>query len=154
MKILYEEDSQYVVNQVKGQFGYDIVDNGSRLILDKDDLGILFDNSYYSSMLDMEGIFDDWYPDVLMKDIEEALNEEEKSILVKLMNKETFDFNDLEDTDLLTQLENIYSWAIKQGEDEIENRLMKSLHILKLKILFMTKQLKGNLYYLLMLKTF
>lgn len=127
LKILYEEDSQYVVNQIKGQFRYDIVDDG-RLILDKDDLGILFDNSYYSSMLDMEGIFDDWYPDVLMKDIEEALNEEEKSILAKLMNKETFDFNDLEDTDLLTQLENIYAWAIKQaGEDEIENRLMKSL---------------------------
>ena len=127
LKILYEEDSQYVVNQIKGQFRYDIVDDG-RLILDKDDLGILFDNSYYSSMLDMEGIFDDWYPDVLMNDIEEALNEEEKSILAKLMNKETFDFNDLKDTDLLTQLENIYSWAIKQaGEDEIENSLMKSL---------------------------
>ena len=127
LKILYEEDSQYVVNQIKGQFRYDIVDDG-RLILDKDDLGILFDNSYYSSMLDMEGIFDDWYPDVLMNDIEEVLNEEEKSILAKLMNKETFDFNDLEDTDLLTQLENIYAWAIKQaGEDEIENSLMKSL---------------------------
>ena len=127
LKILYEEDSQYVVNQIKGQFRYDIVDDG-RLILDKDDLGILFDNSYYSSMLDMDGIFDNWYPDVLMNDIEEALNEEEKSILAKLMNKETFDFNDLKDTDLLTQLENIYSWAIKQaGEDEIENRLMKSL---------------------------
>lgn len=127
LKILYEEDSQYVVNQIKGQFRYDIVDDG-RLILDKDDLGILFDNSYYSSMLDMEGIFDDWYPDVLMNDIEEVLNEEEKSILAKLMNKETFDFNDLKDTDLLTQLENIYSWAIKQaGEDEIENSLMKSL---------------------------
>jgi hypothetical protein len=32
LKILYEEDSEYVVNQIKGQFGYDIVDNGSRLI--------------------------------------------------------------------------------------------------------------------------
>jgi hypothetical protein len=127
LKILYEEDSQYVVNQIKGQFRYDIVDDG-RLILDKNDLGILFDNSYYASMLDDGGIFDDWYPDVLMDDIEEALNEEEKSILSKLMNKETFDFNDLKDTDLLTQLETIYSWSIRQaGEDEIEKNLMKSL---------------------------
>lgn len=127
MKILYEKDSEYVVNQIKGQFRYDIVDDG-RLILDKDDLGILFDNSYYASMLDDGGIFDDWYPDVLMDDIEEALNEEEKSILAKLMNKETFDFNDLKDTDLLTQLENIYGWSIRQaGEDEITDSLMKSL---------------------------
>ena len=127
LKILYEEDSQYVVNQIKGQFRYDIVDDG-RLILDKDDLGILFDNEYYKSMLDDGGIFDDWYPDVLTDDIEKALNEEEKSILAKLMNKETFDFNDLKDTDLLTELENIYGWSIRQaGEDEINDRLMKSL---------------------------
>ena len=127
LKILYEEDSQYVVNQIKGQFRYDIVDDG-RLILDKDDLRILFDNGYYASMLDMDGIFDDWYPDVLINDIEEALNEEEKSILAKLMNKETFDFNDLKETDLIDRLENIYGWSIKQaGEDEIENSLMKSL---------------------------
>ena len=128
LKILYEEDSQYVVNQIKGQFGYDIVDNGSRLILDKDDLGILFDNSYYSSMLDMDGIFDDWYPEASHDEIKDILNDEEKSILSKMMGKESFDFDDLKDTDLLTQLESIYSWAIKQaGEDEITNSLMKSL---------------------------
>jgi hypothetical protein len=64
-----------------------------------------------------------------MNDIEEALNEEEKSILAKLMNKETFDFNDLkEESDLIDQLENIYGWAIRQsGEDEITDSLMKSL---------------------------
>jgi len=128
MKLLYEKDSEYIVNEIKELFKYDIVDKGSRFILDKDDLGILFDNEYYKSMLDDGGIFDDWYPDVSMDDIEDALNEEEKSELAKLMNKETFDFNDLKETDLIYQLENIYSWAIKQaGEDEIENSLMKSL---------------------------
>ena len=129
MKLLYEKDSGYVVNEIKELFKYDIVDKGSRLILDKDDLGILFDNGYYKSMLDEGGIFDDWYPDVLTDDIEDALNEEEKSILAKLMNKETFDFNDLkEESDLIDQLENIFSWSIKQaGEDEINDHLMKNL---------------------------
>ena len=128
LKILYEEDSEYVVNQIKGQFGYDIVDGGSRLILDKDDLGILFDNSYYASMLDMDGIFDDWYPEASVDEIKDILNDEEKNKLSKMMGKESFDFDDLKDTDLLTQLESIYSWAVRQaGEDEISNSLMKSL---------------------------
>lgn len=127
MKLLYEKDSGYVVNEIKKLFKYDIVDDG-RLILDKDDLSNLFDNSYYTSILDEDGIFADWYPEVSMDDIEEALNEEEKSVLAKLMNKETFDFNDLKDNDIIDQLENIYGWAIKQaGEDEITDSLMKSL---------------------------
>jgi len=127
MKLLYEKDSEYIVNEIKDMFKYDIVDD-SRLILDKDDLSNLFDNSYYASMLSEDGIFDNWYPDVLIDDIEEALNEEEKSILAKLMNKETFDFNDLKESDIIDQLENIYGWAIKQsGEDEMTDSLMKSL---------------------------
>lgn len=156
LKILYEEDSQYVVNQIKGQFRYDIVDDG-RLILDKDDLGILFDNSYYSSMLDEGGIFDDWYPDVSMDDIEDALNEEEKSELAKLMNKETFDFNDLkEESDLIDQLENIYGWAIRQaGEDEINNSLMKSLQeYFKTKDIIFDHTTKGELILSIDVKNF
>lgn len=156
LKILYEEDSQYVVNQIKGQFRYDIVDDG-RLILDKDDLGILFDNSYYSSMLDEGGIFDDWYPDVSMDDIEDALNEEEKSELVKLMNKETFDFNDLkEESDLIDQLENIYGWAIRQaGEDEINDSLMKSLQeYFKTKDIIFDHTTKGELILSIDVKNF
>lgn len=127
MKLLYEKDSEYIVNEIKDMFKYDIVDD-NRLILDKDDLSNLFDNSYYASMLNEDGIFDNWYPDVSIDDIEEALNEEEKSILAKLMNKETFDFNDLKESDIIDQLENIYGWAIKQsGEDETRESLMKSL---------------------------
>lgn len=127
MKLLYEKDSEYIVNEIKDMFKYDIVDD-NRLILDKDDLSNLFDNSYYASMLNEDGIFDNWYPDVSIDDIEEALNEEEKSILAKLMNKETFDFNDLKESDIIDQLENIYGWAIKQsGEDEMTDSLIKSL---------------------------
>ena len=156
LKILYEEDSQYVVNLIKGQFRYDIVDDG-RLILDKDDLGILFDNEYYKSILDDGGIFDDWYPDVLMNDIEEALNEEEKSILAKLMNKETFDFNDLkEESDLIDQLENIYGWAIRQaGEDEINDSLMKNLQeYFKTKDIIFDHTTKGELILSINVKNF
>ena len=156
LKILYEEDSQYVVNQIKGQFRYDIVDDG-RLILDKDDLGILFDNGYYKSILDEGGIFDDWYPDVLMDDIEGALNEEEKSELAKLMNKETFDFNDLkEESDLIDQLENIYGWAIRQaGEDEINDSLMKSLQeYFKTKDIIFDHTTKGELILSIDVKNF
>ncbi|NDB56175.1 hypothetical protein EB155_06420 [archaeon] len=129
MKLLYEKDSVYVVNEIKKLFKYDIVDDGSRFILDKDDLEILFESSYCASMLDEEGIFSNWYPEPSMDDIEDTLNEEEKSVLSKLMNKETFDFDDLkEDSDLIGQIENIYTWAIKQaGEDEMINSLMGSL---------------------------
>ena len=128
MKLLYEKDSVYVVDEIKKLFKYDIVDDGSRLILDKDDLRILFDNSYYASMLDMDGIFDNWYPEVTNDEIKDILNDEEENILSKMMSKESFDFDDLIGTDLLTELENIYSWAIKQaGEDETTNSLMKSL---------------------------
>ena len=129
MKVLYEKDSEYVVNKIKNQFRYDIVDDGSRLILDKDDLEVFFDNGYYKSMLDEEGIFADWYPEPTMGDIKDTLNEEEKSVLSKLMNKETFDFDDLEeDSDLIGQIENIYVWSIKQAaEDEISESLMKGL---------------------------
>jgi len=156
LKILYEEDSQYVVNLIKGQFRYDIVDDG-RLILDKDDLGILFDNEYYKSILDDGGIFDDWYPDVLTDDIEDALNEEEKSILAKLMNKETFDFNDLkEESDLIDQLENIYAWSIRQaGEDEINDTLMKNLQeYFKTKDIIFDHTTKGELILSIDVKNF
>ena len=116
MKILYEKDSEYVVNEIKNQFRYDIVDDGSRLILDMGDLETLFDNGYYKSMLDEDGIFADWYPEPTRDDIKDTLNEEEKSVLSKLMNKETFDFDDLEeDSDLIGQIENIYVWSIKQA---------------------------------------
>ena len=157
MKLLYEKDSGYVVNEIKELFKYDIVDKGSRLILDKDDLGILFDNGYYKSILDEGGIFDDWYPDVLMDDIEGALNEEEKSELAKLMNKETFDFNDLkEESDLIDQLENIYGWAIRQaGEDELNDSLMKSLQeYFKTKDIIFDHTTKGELILSIDVKNF
>ena len=156
LKILYEEDSEYVVNQIKGQFGYDIVDGGSRLILDKDDLGILFDNSYYASMLDMDGIFDDWYPEASVDEIKDILNDEEKNKLSKMMGKESFDFDDLKDTDLLTQLESIYSWAVRQaGEDEISNSLMKSLQeYFKTKDIIFDHTTKGELILSIDVKNF
>ena len=156
MKIMYENNPENVINQIRELFRYDIVDDG-RLILDKDDLGILFDNGYYKSMLDEGGIFDDWYPDVSMDDIEDALNEEEKSELAKLMNKETFDFNDLkEESDLIDQLENIYGWAIRQaGEDEITDSLMKSLReFFKTKDIIFDHTSKGELILSINVKNF
>ena len=44
------------------------------------------------------------------------------------MGKESFDYDYLKDTDLLTELENIYSWSYRQAaDDEVYERVMKDL---------------------------
>lgn len=127
MKLLYEEDSKYVVNQIKELFRYDIVDDG-RLLLDKQDLANIIRPDYLASILDDYGLFEDWFPEIGVDEIKDILNEEEKNKLSKMMGKESFDYNDLKDTDLLSELENIYSWSYRQAsEDEVFERIMKDL---------------------------
>ena len=44
------------------------------------------------------------------------------------MGKETFDFDDLRDTDLLEELKNIYLWSYRQAsEDEVFERVMNDI---------------------------
>ncbi len=124
MKILYDEDSEYVINEIRELFRYDIVDDG-RLVLDKDDLANLIRPDYISSILDDGGLFEDWFPEFENDEIKDVLNDEEKNKLSKMMGKESFDFDDLEDSDLLQELVNIYSWAYRQAaDDEVLERVM------------------------------
>ena len=127
MKIMYEKNPESVTNQIKEIFSYDIVDD-NRLILDKDDLTRLIRPNFFSSILDDFGMFEDWYPDIDDDDVENVLNDKEKGILSKMMGKETFDFDDLRDTDLLEELKNIYLWAYRQAsEDEVFERVMNDI---------------------------
>ena len=127
MKILYEEDSEYIINELKELFKYDIVDDG-RLLLDKSDLANIIRPDYLSGILDDYGLFEDWFPEIDADEIKDILNEEEKNKLSKMMGKKSFDYDDLKDTDLLTELENIYSWSYRQAaDDEVYERVMKDL---------------------------
>ena len=127
MKKLYEEDSEYVINEIRQLFTYDIVDDG-RLLLDKSDLANILRPDYLSGILDDYGLFEDWFPEISVDEIKDILNEEEKNKLSKMMGKESFDYNDLKDTDLLSELENIYSWSYRQAaDDEVYERVMKDL---------------------------
>ena len=54
------------------------------------------------------------------------------------MGKDTFDFEDLRETDLMSELENIYSISLRQSyEDEIYNKVMDDL-----RTFFDTKDIK------------
>ena len=127
MKKLYEEDSEYVINEIRQLFTYDIVDDG-RLLLDKSDLANIIRPDYLSGILDDYGLFEDWFPEIGVDEIKDILNEEEKNKLSKMMGKKSFDYDDLKDTDLLSELENIYSWSYRQAaDDEVYERVMKDL---------------------------
>lgn len=127
MKLLYDIDPEYAIDVIKEPFNYDIVDN-NRLLLDKDDLSKLLRPDYLAGILDDFGLFEDWYPEIENDEIENVLNDEEKNKLSKMMGKESFDFDDLEDTELLDELKNIYLWAYRQaGEDEVYERVMRDL---------------------------
>jgi len=127
MKLIYTEDSEYIINEIRELFRYDIVDDG-RLLLDKQDLANIIRPDYLASILDDYGLFEDWFPEISVDEIKDILNEEEKNKLSKMMGKESFDYNDLKDTDLLSELENIYSWSYRQAaDDEVYERVMKDL---------------------------
>ena len=127
MKIMYEKNPEIVINQIRENFNYDIV-NGNRLILDREDLVSLIRPDFFASILDEGGIFEHWYPDVDDDDVEKVLNDKEMNILSKMMGKETFDFDYLKDTDLLEELKNIYLWAYQQAsENEVLERVMNDI---------------------------
>lgn len=127
MKLMYTEDSEYIINEIRELFRYDIVDDG-RLLLDKQDLANIIRPDYLASILDEEGLFEDWFPEIENNQIEDILNDEEKNKLSKMMGKESFDFYDLKDSDLLQELINIYSWSYRQAsEDEVFERVMSDI---------------------------
>ena len=73
-------------------------------------------------------MFEDWFPEFENDEIENALNDEEKNTLSKIMGKESFDFDDLEDSDIIDELKNIYTWAYRQAsEDEVFERVMSDI---------------------------
>ena len=127
MKIMYEKNPESVTNQIKEMFRYDIVDD-NRLLLDKDDLTNLIRPDFFASILDDFGLFEDWYPHIDDDDVDNVLNDKEKGVLSKMMGKETFDFDDLRDTDLLEELKNIYLWSYRQAsEDEVFKKVMNDI---------------------------
>jgi len=127
MKLIYYEDADYIVNDIKELFRYDIVDD-NRLLLDKQDLANLIRPDYLAGILDDSGLFEDWFPEFENDEIENASNDEEKNTLSKIMGKESFDFDDLEDSDIIDELKNIYTWAYRQAsEDEVFERVMSDI---------------------------
>lgn len=127
MKIMYEKNPEKIIQEIREGFSYDIVD-GDRLILDKNDLTSLIRPDFFASILDDFGMFEDWYPHIDDDDVNNVLNDKEKGILSKMMGKETFDFDDLRDTDLLEELKNIYLWSYRQAsEDEVFERVMNDI---------------------------
>lgn len=127
MKIMYEKNPEHVINEIKESFRYDIVDD-NRLLLDRSDLADFIRPDYLAGILDDFGLFEDWYPEFENDEIEDALNDEEKNKLSKMMGKDTFDFNDLEDSDIIDELKNIYLWAYRQAsEDEVFEKVMSDI---------------------------
>ena len=127
MKLIYYEDADYIINDIKELFRYDIVDD-NRLLLDKQDLANLIRPDYLAGILDDSGLFEDWFPEFENDEIENVLNDEEKNTLSKIMGKESFDFDDLEDSDIIDELKNIYTWAYRQAsEDEVFERVMSNI---------------------------
>ena len=57
MKLIYYEDADYIINDIKELFRYDIVDD-NRLILDKQDLANLIRPDYLAGILDDFGMFE------------------------------------------------------------------------------------------------
>lgn len=127
MKIMYDEDPEYVINEIRELFRYDIVDD-NRLVLDRGDLADILRPDYLAGILDDDGLFEDWFPEIDVDEINDILNDEEKNKLSKMMGKDTFYFDDLKDNDLLQELVNINNWAYRQAaEDEVYERIMKDL---------------------------
>jgi hypothetical protein len=127
MKIMYDEDPEYVINEIRELFRYDIVDD-NRLVLDRGDLADILRPDYLAGILDDDGLFEDWFPEIDVDEINDILNDEEKNKLSKMMGKDTFYFDDLKDSDLLQELVNINNWAYRQAaEDEVYERIMKDL---------------------------
>ena len=60
MKIMYDEDPEYVIDEIRELFRYDIVDD-NRLILDSGDLAVILRPDYLSGILDDDGLFEDWF---------------------------------------------------------------------------------------------
>lgn len=127
-RIIYETNPEFVIQDIKSMFKYDLVDNGKRLALDTPDLMNLIRPDYVgNSLLGDYGLFEDYFPDISDSYLESVLTEREKMVLSKKSGIKTFEFDKI-DKGLINEVQNLLSWSIRDvAEDEYMSMVMKDI---------------------------
>lgn len=127
-RIIYETNPEFVIQDIKSMFKYDLVDNGERLALDTPDLMNLIRPDYVgNSLLGDYGLFEDYFPDISDSYLESVLTKREKMVLSKKSGIKTFEFDKI-DEGLINEVKNLLSWSIRDvSEDEYVSIVMKDI---------------------------
>lgn len=127
-RIIYETDPEFVIQDIKAMFRYDLVDDGERLALDTPDLMNLIRPDYVgNSILGEYSLFEDYFPDVSDRFLESVLTDREKMVLSKKSGIKTFEYDKINE-DLINEAKNLLSLSIRDvAEDEYLSIVMKDI---------------------------
>ena len=127
-RIIYETDPEFVIQDIKSMFRYDLVDDGERLALDTPDLMNLIRPDYVgNSILSEYSLFEDYFPDISDRFLESVLTDREKMVLSKKSGIKTFEYDKINE-DLINEVKNLLSWSIRDvAEDEYLSIVLKDI---------------------------
>lgn len=127
-RIIYETNPEFVIQDIKSMFRYDLVDDGERLALDTPDLMNLIRPDYVgNSILSHDSFFEDYFPDVSDRFLESVLTDREKMVLSKKSGIKTFEYGKINE-DLINEAKNLLSWSIRDvAENEYLSIVMKDI---------------------------
>jgi hypothetical protein len=127
-RIIYETDPEFVIQNIKSMFRYDLVDDGERLALDTPDLMNLIRPDYVgNSILSEYSLFEDYFPDISDRFLESVLTDREKMVLSKKSGIKTFEYDKINE-DLINEVKNLLSWSIRDvAENEYLSIVMKDI---------------------------
>lgn len=127
-RIIYETNPEFVIQDIKSMFRYDLVDDGERLGLDTPDLMNLIRPDYVgNSILSEYSLFEDYFPDVSDRFLESVLTDREKMVLSKKSGIKTFEYDKINE-DLINEAKNLLSWSIRDvAENEYLSIVMKDI---------------------------
>lgn len=127
-RIIYETNPEFVIQDIKSMFRYDLVDDGERLALDTPDLMNLIRPDYVgNSILSEYSLFEDYFPDVSDRFLESVLTDREKMVLSKKSGIKTFEYDKINE-DLINEAKNLLSWSIRDvAENEYLSIVMKDI---------------------------
>jgi hypothetical protein len=127
-RIIYETDPEFVIQDIKAMFRYDLVDDGERLALDTPDLMNLIRPDYVgNSILGEYSLFEYYFPDVSDRFLESVLTDREKMVLSKKSGIKTFEYDKINE-DLINEAKNLLSWSIRDvAEKEYLSIVMKDI---------------------------
>lgn len=127
-RIIYENNPEFVVKEIKAMFRYDLVNNGERLALDTSDLMNLIRPDYVgNSILSDYGMFEDYFPEISDRFLESVLTDREKMVLSKKSGIKTFEFDKI-DEGLINEVKNLLSLSIRdEAEDEYMTIVMSDI---------------------------